>query len=118
MGASPCFAMCGKQICWDHGCIRVYDQRPHFKPEPLTKVYVVFSYGDPMPITTCADAETAEHYAAALGMLPHDHPLYTSDAQVDEVPLNWSLPAPLAAVWRASATPTSTEVGSEKDVSA
>ncbi len=97
-GRSPCFVMCGDPICQDHGCRHVYRSRP--APEPLRKVYVVFSYGDPMPITTCADSETAEHYAAALGMLPPDHPLYTRDAQVDEVPLNWTLPAPLAEVWR------------------
>lgn len=99
-GRSPCFAMCGDDICRDHGCRHVYKQR--LQPlKPLNKVYVVFSYGDPMPITTCADAETAEHYAAALALLPEDHPLYTTDAQVDEVPLNWALPAPLAEVWMA-----------------
>ena len=59
------------------------------------KIFVVFSYGDPMPITTCTTAKLAEEYAAALARLPRSHPLYTADAQVDEVPLINELPLPL-----------------------
>jgi hypothetical protein len=42
-GRSPCFAMCGDPICEDHGCRHVYQSRP--RPEPMLKVYVVFSIG-------------------------------------------------------------------------
>ena len=67
------------------------------------KIYVVFSYGDPMPMAACATSEVAEAYAAALGRLPNNHPLYTELAQVDELPLNSELPEPLrnpeAQVW-------------------
>jgi hypothetical protein len=58
-GRSPCFAMCGDDICRDHGCRHVYKQRL----QPLK------------PLN------------------------YAEDAHVDEVPLNWVLPAPLAEVW-------------------
>lgn len=68
------------------------------------QVYVVFSYGDPMPITTCTSADLAEAYAAALGRLPVGHPLRTTDACVDVVPLISELPEPLrnpeAQEWR------------------
>ncbi len=72
--------------------------------EPRDKVYVVFSYGDPMPITACATVELAEQYADALALLPADHPLYTEDGIVDELPLNTELPAPLAALSPSSVT--------------
>jgi hypothetical protein len=58
-------------------------------------VYVVFSYGDPMPITSCETSELAEQYAEALGRLPQNHPLYTPNACVDELPLIAELPEPL-----------------------
>lgn len=67
------------------------------------KIFVVFSYGDPMPITSCRTAELADQYADALKRLPEDHPLYTPDAIVDELPLLAELPTPLlnpeAQVW-------------------
>lgn len=109
MSASPCFAMCGKPACQRLGCVRVYNARHEhlpgsaapserevrgWTPAPV-KVYVVFSYGDPMPITVCATSDLAEQYAAALARLPEDHPLHTKDAVVDEVPLNRELPEPL-----------------------
>ena len=63
------------------------------------RVWVVFSYGDPMPITACSTPEVAKHYAAALALLPDGHPLHTVDAQVDELPLNHELPWPLAKIY-------------------
>lgn len=59
------------------------------------KVYVVFSYGDPMPFAACATSELAEAYADAIGRLPVGHPLRTENAIVDELPLNRELPDPL-----------------------
>lgn len=72
----------------------------HGDPHPIalgqpTKVYIVFSYGDPVPITTCVTPELANEYAAALARLPSGHPLRTLDAQVDEIPLLRELPDPL-----------------------
>lgn len=61
----------------------------------MKKVYVVFKYGDLMPITTCETAELAEQYARALERLPVNHPLRTLDACIDEVPLISELPEPL-----------------------
>lgn len=58
-------------------------------------MFVVFSYGDPMPITACKWPHLAEAYAAALGRLPKHHPLYTENAVVDELPLLSELPLPL-----------------------
>ena len=73
------------------------------RPVTAAKVYVVFSYGDPMPMCACATGELAESYAAALARLPKNHPLYTESACVDELPLNTELPEPLrdpeAQVW-------------------
>jgi hypothetical protein len=68
------------------------------------KIYVVFSYSDPMPFAACVTSQLAEQYADALGRLPSNHPLYTSNAVVDELPLNKELPEPLRnperQVWR------------------
>lgn len=58
-------------------------------------VFVVFSYGDPMPITSCETPELAEQYADSLGRLPKHHPLYTENACIDELPLLSELPPPL-----------------------
>lgn len=81
------------------------------------KVYVVFSYGDPMPFAACATRELAEAYADAIGQLPKSHPLHTADALVDELPLNRELPVPLrdpeAEVWSAGVPD---EQGGEGDV--
>lgn len=55
----------------------------------------MFSYGDPMPITSCRTAELADEYAARLARLPKHHPLYTENAVVDELPLISELPHPL-----------------------
>lgn len=65
------------------------------KAAATEKVYIVFSYGDPMPITSCKTAELAEEYVAALARLPEGHPLHTEDAIVDELPLLDELPLPL-----------------------
>lgn len=72
----------------------VRHSEPSRSPD-AAKVYVVFQYGDPMPITSCRTPELAEEYAAALGRLPQNHPLYSPNAVVDELPLLSELPAPL-----------------------
>lgn len=83
------------------GCPAVYAPLPSAAGSSVPdtsgreKAYVVFSYGDPMPMTVCRTAELAEAYAAALARLPKDHPLYTADALVDELPLLSELPEPL-----------------------
>lgn len=64
-------------------------------PSNAASVFVVFNYGDPMPITSCVTGELAEQYAAALARLPKHHPLYTENACVDELPLLSELPHPL-----------------------
>ena len=58
-------------------------------------IFVVFSYGDPMPITACTTPELASAYAEALSRLPEGHALRTLDAQIDELPLLDAMPAPL-----------------------